>query len=46
MKMSLRFTISGVLALIMGAACFGQQYTQTNLVSNTSESLLSPILNS
>ena len=36
MKMSLRFTASGVLALIMGAACFGQHYTQTNLVSNTS----------
>jgi uncharacterized protein (TIGR03118 family) len=36
MKMSLRFTVSGVLALIMGAACFGQHYTQTNLVSNVS----------
>src|SRR5713101_183381 len=36
MKMSLRFTASGVLALIMGAACFGQHYTQTNLVSNAS----------
>jgi uncharacterized protein (TIGR03118 family) len=36
MKMSLRFTASAVLALIMGAACFGQHYTQTNLVSNTS----------
>jgi hypothetical protein len=36
MKMSLRFTASGVLALIMGAACFGQHYTQTNLVSNES----------
>jgi len=36
MKMSLRFTVSGVLALIMGAACFGQHYTQTNLVSNES----------
>jgi uncharacterized protein (TIGR03118 family) len=36
MKMSLRFTVSGVLALIMGAACFGQHYTQTNLVSNAS----------
>jgi len=34
MKMSLRFTVSGVLALIMGSACFGQHYTQTNLVSN------------
>src|ERR1700730_18972983 len=36
MKMSLRFTVSGVLVLIMGAACFGQHYTQTNLVSNES----------
>jgi uncharacterized protein (TIGR03118 family) len=36
MKMSLRLTVSGVLALIMGAACFGQHYTQTNLVSNES----------
>ena len=36
MKMSLRFAVSGVLALIMGAACFGQHYTQTNLVSNAS----------
>ena len=36
MKMSLRFTASAVLALIMGAACFGQHYTQTNLVSNAS----------
>jgi uncharacterized protein (TIGR03118 family) len=34
MKVSLRFTVGGVLALIMGAACFGQHYTQTNLVSN------------
>src|SRR5712671_7880593 len=36
MKMSLRFTVSAVLALIMEATCFGQQYTQINLVSNTS----------
>jgi uncharacterized protein (TIGR03118 family) len=35
MKMTLRFTASAVLALIMGAGCFGQQYSQTNLVSNT-----------
>jgi uncharacterized protein (TIGR03118 family) len=34
MKMSLRFTASAVLALIMGTTCFGQHYTQTNLVSN------------
>jgi hypothetical protein len=36
MKVSLRFTASAVLALIMGSACFGQHYTQTNLVSNES----------
>jgi uncharacterized protein (TIGR03118 family) len=36
MKMSLRFTASAILALIMGAACLGQHYTQTNLVSNAS----------
>jgi uncharacterized protein (TIGR03118 family) len=36
MKMSLRFTASAALALIMGAASFGQHYTQTNLVSNAS----------
>jgi hypothetical protein len=36
MKMSLRFTVSGILALVAGAACFGQHYNQTNLVSNTS----------
>src|SRR5467141_4593642 len=41
MKMSVRFTVSGVLALIMGAACFGQHYTQTNLVS--SESGVAPV---
>jgi uncharacterized protein (TIGR03118 family) len=36
MKLSLRLTVTGVLALITGAACFGQHYTQTNLVSNES----------
>jgi uncharacterized protein (TIGR03118 family) len=36
MKMSLRFAASAAWALIMGAACFGQHYTQTNLVSNAS----------
>src|SRR6202047_4459701 len=36
MKMSLRLTVSAALALIMEAACFGQNYTQTNLVSNAS----------
>src|SRR5260370_42462992 len=35
MKTSLRFGISAALVLIMGAACFGQRYAQTNLVSNT-----------
>src|SRR5260221_11910930 len=34
--MSLRFTASAVLAMIMQGTCFGQQYTQINLVSNTS----------
>jgi len=34
MKISLRFTAGTVLALITGAACFAQHYTQTNLVSN------------
>jgi uncharacterized protein (TIGR03118 family) len=33
-KTSLRFCTSAVLALITGAACFGQHYAQTNLVSN------------
>lgn len=36
MKTSLRFGTSAALALIMGSACFGQRYNQTNLVSNTS----------
>jgi len=36
MKMSLRSTASAILALIMGAACFGQHYAQTNLASNAS----------
>jgi uncharacterized protein (TIGR03118 family) len=36
MQMWQRFAASGVLALIMGAACFGQHYTQTDLVSNES----------
>ena len=36
MKMPLRFTASAIFALIMGAACFGQHYAQTNLVSNVS----------
>jgi len=36
MKTVLRFAVSTALMLIMGANCFGQQYTQTNLVSNAS----------
>ena len=35
MKMLLRFSTSMGVALLMGAASFGQHYTQTNLVSNT-----------
>jgi len=35
MKMLQRFATSTALTLIAGAVCFGQQYTQTNLVSNT-----------
>jgi uncharacterized protein (TIGR03118 family) len=34
MKLSLRFTASTALALIMGTACFGQRYTRIDLVSN------------
>lgn len=37
MKALLRFAASTALTLIMGAVCLGQNYTQTNLVSNTSE---------
>ena len=35
-RMLLRSTASTTVALIMGAVCFGQHYTQTNLVSSTS----------
>jgi uncharacterized protein (TIGR03118 family) len=35
MKMLQRFVFSTALTLIAGAVCFGQHYTQTNLVSNT-----------
>jgi uncharacterized protein (TIGR03118 family) len=35
MKMLTRFCASTAWALIMGATCFAQHYTQTNLVSNT-----------
>jgi len=36
MKTVLRFAVNTTLMLIMGANCFGQHYTQTNLVSNAS----------
>jgi uncharacterized protein (TIGR03118 family) len=36
MKTLLRFVVGAALTLITGAVCFGQHYTQTNLVSNTS----------
>jgi uncharacterized protein (TIGR03118 family) len=35
MKILQRFATSTALTLIAGAVCFGQQYTQTNLASNT-----------
>jgi uncharacterized protein (TIGR03118 family) len=35
-KVLLRTTAATALALIIGDVCFGQHYTQTNLVSNTS----------
>ena len=35
MKMLHRFATSTALVLITGAVCFGQHYTQTNLVSNS-----------
>jgi uncharacterized protein (TIGR03118 family) len=35
MKMLHRFATSTALALITGAVCFGQHYSQTNLVSNS-----------
>ena len=35
MKILLRFTASIAVPLLMGAASFGQHYTQTNLVSST-----------
>jgi uncharacterized protein (TIGR03118 family) len=36
MKTLARFGTMAALSLMMGAVCFGQHYTQTNLVSNTS----------
>ncbi|HWO34975.1 MAG TPA: TIGR03118 family protein, partial [Candidatus Acidoferrum sp.] len=36
MKTLLRIGASTALALVLAAVCFGQHYTQTNLVSNTS----------
>jgi uncharacterized protein (TIGR03118 family) len=41
MKTVLRFAGSTALTLIMAAGCFGQHYTQTNLVSN--ESGIAPV---
>ena len=35
MKTLVRFGTAAALSTIMGAVCFGQHYTQTNLVSNT-----------
>ena len=35
MKTLLRLTLAIALTLIMGAACFGQHYSQTNLVSSS-----------
>lgn len=35
MKTLLRFIVGAALTLMMGAVCFGQQYTRINLVSNT-----------
>ncbi len=39
MKMLQRFATSTALALITGAVCFGQHYTQTNLVAARGGSL-------
>src|SRR6266446_738670 len=36
MKILVRFGAIAALAMMMGAVCFGQHYTQTNLVSSTS----------
>jgi uncharacterized protein (TIGR03118 family) len=41
MKMLHRFATTTALVLITGAVCFGQHYTQTNLVSN--ESGIAPV---
>jgi hypothetical protein len=45
MKTLWRFAATTTLNLILGAACFAQHYTQTNLVANRQELLLLPILN-
>jgi len=45
MKMSLRFTVSGVLALIMGALALGNTTPRPILFPTRQESLPSPILN-
>ncbi len=36
MKILVRFGTIAALTMMMGAVCFGQHYTQTNLVSSTS----------
>ena len=36
MKSLVRFGTTAALTMMMGAVCYGQHYTQTNLVSNTS----------
>ena len=36
MKTLVRFGTIAAFTLMMGAVCFGQHYTQTNLVSSTS----------
>jgi len=36
MKILVRFGAIAALTMMMGAVCFGQHYTQTNLVSSTS----------
>ncbi len=36
MKTLVRFGTVAAFTLMMGAVCFGQRYTQTNLVSSTS----------
>jgi hypothetical protein len=44
MKTLIRFGAITALTLIMGAACFGQHYNQTNLFSNSSR--IAPVTDS